>query len=151
MFQGTRKKQKRTVIVMANTAQKLRKTRVRNNTELRTLKSRNCYATDDATAAQKDTVKASAIAVLRRNKERNSNTTGTETMRNNQRNNQPKVASEVAPVADQRLQQNASDFVRFCMTHENTFANGHCPVKHSRDPFTKCVGWQIKTKRETLQ
>jgi hypothetical protein len=71
MFQGTRKKQKRTVIVMANTAQKLRKTRVRNNTELRTLKSRNCYATDDATAAQKDTLKASAIAVLRRNKERN--------------------------------------------------------------------------------
>jgi hypothetical protein len=148
MFQGTRKKQKRTVIVMANTAQKLRKTRVRNNTELRTLKSRNCYATDDAAAAQQDSVKASAIAVLRRNKRRNSNATGTETMRNNQRNKQPKVAPKVAPVADLKIQQASSDWRWFCDSHERTLPDGRCEVKHDRlDPMTDCVGWQLKTGR----
>jgi hypothetical protein len=128
---------------MANTAQKLRKTRVRNNAELRTLKSRNCYATDDATAAQQDTVKASAIEVLRRNKGRNSNATGTETMRNNQRNKQPKVA----PVADLTIQQASSDWRWFCDSHERTLP-GPCPVKHDRlDPMRPCVGWQIKNRR----
>jgi hypothetical protein len=139
------------VILMAKNSQELRKISVCNNTELHTLKPCNCYATTDATTAQPNQVKARALAVLQRNRERNNNATEAKTLRNNQRNNQPKVAPEVAPVADQRLQQNASDFVRFCMTHENTFANGHCPVKHSRDPFTNCVGWQLKTGKKVMQ
>jgi hypothetical protein len=136
------------VTAMADNTQGLHKITVCNNTELRTLKSRNCYATDDATAAQKDTVKASAIAVLRRNKGRNSNATGTETMRNNQRNKQPKVAPKVAPVADLKIQQASSDWRWFCDSHERTLPGSHCPIKHERlDPMTDCVGWQLKTGR----
>jgi hypothetical protein len=129
---------------MVDNTQELHKTRVCNNTELHTLKSCNCYATGDATAMQQDNVKASALAVLRRNKERNSNATGAETLCNNQCNNQPKVASKVASVTDQKLQQVSSDWRWFCDSHERSQPGSHCPVKHSRDPFTNCVGWQIK-------
>jgi hypothetical protein len=44
------------------------------------------------------------------------------------------------------MQQNASDFTRFCMAHELTYPDGRCPIKHSRfDPITECLGWQMKT------
>jgi hypothetical protein len=47
--------------------------------------------------------------------------------------------------ADLKVQQGASEFVRFCMDHENTYPDGRCPVKRDRyDPFTDCIGWQIK-------
>lgn len=47
--------------------------------------------------------------------------------------------------ADLKLQQDASEFVRLCMHHENTYPDGHCPVKHDRlDPMTDCVCWQLK-------
>jgi hypothetical protein len=50
--------------------------------------------------------------------------------------------------ADLKIQQDASEFVRFCMAHENTYPDGHCPVKHDRlDPMTDCVGWQLKNGR----
>lgn len=50
--------------------------------------------------------------------------------------------------ADLKLQQDASDFVCFCMAHENTYPDGQCPVKHDRlDPMTACVGWQLKNGR----
>jgi hypothetical protein len=132
---------------MVDNTQELHKTRVCNNTELHTLKSCNCYATDDATDMQQDTVKASALAVLRRNKERNSNATGKETLCNNQCNKQPKVASKVASVADLKIQQASSDWRWFCDSHERTLP-GPCPVKHDRlDPMRPCVGWQIKNRR----
>jgi hypothetical protein len=132
---------------MASTAQELHKTRVCNNTELHTLKSCNCYATDDATATQHNTVKARALAVLRRNKERNSNATVTEKLCNNQCNKQPKVASKVASVADLKIQQASSDWRWFCDSHERSLPDGHCPVKHDRlDPMTDCFGWQIKDR-----
>lgn len=131
--------------VMANTAQELRKTRVCNNTELHTLKSCNCYATDDATAMQPEAVKARALAVLRRNKARNSNATGKEMLCNNQCNKQPKVAQKVATISEQRMKLMATDFARFCLAHQNTFKSGHCPVKNDkRDTLTRCIGWQMK-------
>ena len=133
------------VTAMANTAQELRKTRVCNNTELHTLKSCNCYATDDATAMQPEAVKARALEVLRRNKARNSNATGKEMLCNNQCNKQPKVAQKVASISEQRMQLMATDFARFCLAHQNTFKSGHCPVKNDkRDPLTRCIGWQMK-------
>jgi hypothetical protein len=49
------------------------------------------------------------------------------------------------------LQKQSSDWVTFCMAHENTYPDSHCPVKHDRyDPFTHCKGWQIKTGKVTL-
>lgn len=58
---------------------------------------------------------------------------------------------EVINDADLKIQQDASDFVRLCMAHENTYPSGHCPVKHDRlDPFTHCLMWQIKNRR-TIQ
>ena len=135
------------VTAMADNAQELHKITVCNNTELHTLKSCNCYATDDATATQHNTVKARAFAVLRRNKERNSNATGTETLCNNQCNKEPKVAPKVASVADLKIQQASSDWRWFCDSHERSLPDGHCTVKHDRlDPMTDCVGWQIKNR-----
>jgi hypothetical protein len=50
--------------------------------------------------------------------------------------------------ADLKIQQDASDFVRLCMHHENTYPDGHCQVKHDRlDPMTKCKVWQLKSGR----
>jgi hypothetical protein len=130
---------------MANTVNELRKTRACNNTELHTLKSCNCYATDDATAMQPEAVKAKALAVLRRNNERNSHATAEKVLCNNQCNNQPKVAQKVASIAEQRMQLMATDFARFCLAHQNTFKSGHCPVKNDkRDPLSSCIGWQMK-------
>jgi hypothetical protein len=51
-------------------------------------------------------------------------------------------------LTDLKIQQDASDFIRLCMHHENTYPDGHCPVKHDRyDPFTNCKGWQLKNRR----
>jgi hypothetical protein len=139
------------VIGMADNRQELRKKQVRNSTELRTPEKRNNSATDSATEPQQDSVKARAFAILRRNRERNTIATPQELERNKLRNNQPKVASKVASVAEQRMQQRSSDWVRFCLAHENTYNDGHCPVRHDRvDPFTHCLGWQLKIKRKAV-
>ena len=139
------------VTLMADKTQKLHKTRVCNNTEVHTLKPCNCYATDDATATQQDTAKTSALAVLRRNRERNSNATGAETLCNKQCNKLPKVASNVAPVADVRMQQISSDWRWFCDSHERILLGEQCLVKHdSLDPMTDCVGWQLKQGKKGI-
>ena len=140
------------VIVMADIIQELRKNRVRNNQELRTPETRNSNATGNATATQQNTVKDSALAVLQRNKERNSNATGKKEVRNNSRNNHSKVAHKVAHDADQRMHVMATDFARFCLSHQNTFSDGHCPVKNDkRDPITNCIGWQVKNGKVVIQ
>jgi hypothetical protein len=62
----------------------------------------------------------------------------------------PKLSGlvEVLSPADLKIQQDASDFVRLCMHHENTYPDGHCPVKHDRlDPMTACKIWQLKNGR----
>jgi hypothetical protein len=61
----------------------------------------------------------------------------------------PKLSGlvEVLSPADLKIQQDASEFVRLCMHHENTYPEGHCPVKHDRlDPMADCVGWKIKNR-----
>ena len=133
---------------MVENAQELHKNRVCNSSELHTTKSCNCFATGDATAMQPEAVKAKALEVLRRNRERNSHATAEKSLCNNQCNNQPKVASKVASVAEQRMQLMATDFVRFCLSHQNTYPDGRCPVKNNkRDPVTQCIGWQLKNGR----
>jgi hypothetical protein len=116
---------------MVENAQELHKNRVCNSSELHTTKSCNCFATGDATAMQQEAVKARALAVLRRNRERNSHATAEKSLCNNQCNNQPKVASKVASVTDLKIQQTSSDWRWFCDSHERTLP-GPCPVKHDR-------------------
>lgn len=53
--------------------------------------------------------------------------------------------AEQIPTTTITMMKQASDIVRFCLAHENTYPDGHCPVKNSKqDPFTNCVGWQLK-------
>jgi hypothetical protein len=55
------------------------------------------------------------------------------------------VVSRTLPKITHLMQQNASDFVRFCMAHENSYHDGRCPVKRDRmDPMSKYLGWQLK-------
>lgn len=70
--------------------------RVCNDPELHAQKSCNCYATVDATTLQQERIKARALAVLRRNRECNSNATASKEQCNNPCNNQPEVARKVA-------------------------------------------------------
>ena len=51
---------------------------------------------------------------------------------------------------EKQFQQRSSDWRWFCDSHERTLPDSHCPVKHSRDSLTGCVGWQIKTKRKVV-
>jgi hypothetical protein len=133
---------------MAENAQELHIIDVCNNTELHAIKSCNCYATGDATAMQQDSMKATALAILRRNKERNSHATALKVECNKPCNNQPKVASKVASDSEQRMQRHSSDWQWFCDSHERSLPDGHCQIKHDRlDPMTNCVGWQMKNGR----
>jgi hypothetical protein len=44
---------------------------------------------------------------------------------------------------EDRMQAQSSDYAAFCLQHENTYADGHCPTKNSRrDPLTGCAWWQ---------
>lgn len=53
------------------------------------------------------------------------------------------LAGLVEVIPDSPMQQQSSDWRWFCDSHERTLL-GQCPVKHSRDPFTDCVGWKLK-------
>ena len=61
----------------------------------------------------------------------------------------PKLSGlvEVLSPADLEIQQQSSDWRWFCDSHERALPGSDCPVKHARDPFTNCIGWQIKQKR----
>lgn len=44
-----------------------------------------------------------------------------------------------------------NDFVPFCLDHENTYPDGHCPIKRDKcDPLTDCLGWKMKTGKYKL-
>ena len=89
-------------------------------------------------------IKALAKAVLERNQKGNQWETESFPGRKPEGNKRPQSFPSKA-------QKNASDFVRFCMAHENTYDDGHCPVRHDRvDPMTHCLGWRLKTKREVI-
>ena len=51
---------------------------------------------------------------------------------------------------EKHKQQQSSDWRQFCDSHERSLPGESCPVKHSRDPFTDCIGWQIKTGKEVI-
>ena len=87
---------------MVENTQELHNTKVCNSTELHNQKSCNCFATGDATTMQQSTIKSRALAVLRRNKPCNSHATATESLCNKPCNNQPKVASRVALITDDK-------------------------------------------------
>jgi hypothetical protein len=54
--------------------------------------------------------------------------------------------------ADLEAQQKSTDWRQFCDNHENNLPDSYCTLKRdkSRDPFTNCVGYQLKNGR-TLQ
>ncbi len=50
--------------------------------------------------------------------------------------------------ADEKIQQQSSDWRQFCDSHERSLPGESCPVKHDRyDPFTNCKGWQLKNRK----
>lgn len=139
------------VIAMVENGQKLHKTRVCNSPELHTSKSCNCFATDDATTMQPHRIKARALAVLQRNRQRNHHATETKEPCNKPCNKSQRVAQKVALKSELNRQQLSMDFVRFCLAHENTYPDGHCSIKRDRcDPITDCLGWKMKTIKRNL-
>ena len=49
-----------------------------------------------------------------------------------------------------KAQQQSSEWRWFCDSHERA-SGGYCKVKHDRyDPFTDCIGWQLKTGKEVV-
>ena len=49
---------------------------------------------------------------------------------------------------EQHMQQQSTDYITFCLQHENTYVDGHCPIKHDRrDPLTGCLWWQQQRAR----
>ena len=136
---------------MGNNVRELHKNRVCNNPALHTHKKCNCYATGSATGMQQDSIKARALAVLQRNKQRNHHATETKEPCNKPCNKLPKVAQKVASKPELKRQQLSMDFVRFCLAHENTYPDGHCPIKRDKcDPLTDCLGWKMKTGKYKL-
>ena len=51
----------------------------------------------------------------------------------------------------QAMEQDAAFFSRFCMAHQNTFPDGHCPTKSTRGAsLDECLGWRLKTGKTNL-
>jgi hypothetical protein len=51
--------------------------------------------------------------------------------------------------ADLEAQQKSTDWRQFCDNHENDLPDSYCTLKRDkcRDPFTNCVGYQLKNGR----
>jgi hypothetical protein len=54
--------------------------------------------------------------------------------------------------AEKLTQLQSSDWRQFCDNHENYLPDSYCTLKRDRcrDPFTDCIGWRIKNKKESL-
>lgn len=52
--------------------------------------------------------------------------------------------------SEKALQKSSSEWWTFCDDHQRSLPDQHCPVKHSRDKFTDCLGWQLKNKGQPL-
>jgi hypothetical protein len=43
-------------------------------------------------------------------------------------------------------QKQSTEFVTYCLAHQNSFPAGHCPIKNKRDSLTGCLGWEARKK-----